>query len=480
MPNASVPKSDPRIERLLANREWQVFECKRARIKPRDALSAVVALANAEGGGLVLGLEDPEKAEGLNRLYGISEGPDNVGELLNLIPKQITPPIAGIDHQEIAIVNRAGRLDSLLVIRIPKSPEVHSTRDGDTVLRRGRSNRRLTAEEIVQLKYAKGELHVEDEPAPQVRIDDLNQESLQQYLAAVGSEGADLWAFLRKNGLTARQGDQLVLSKAGALLFAENPTIALRAKCGIKLAVYQGTARQLGAAPNLKGKPVTIEGPLYKQIRDCLTFLRRWRDETTPVLSGATFRPSYQYPDYALQEAIANAVIHRDYSIQNDIQVRIFDDRIEVESPGGLAGRVTIQNIREERFARNPVILRTLNRFPEAPNLDIGEGVKRMFAAVRQAGLTDPVYQAPTGRHVVLLTLSHQARDAAWDQVELWLAEHDSVTNQDVRRETGIEDTVRVSRLLRDWVHQGKLEARGTSKRHRHYVLPVLRQPTLF
>jgi len=475
-----VAEADPRVDALLANHEWQIFECKRARIKPRDALPSVVALANAEGGIFVLGLEDPDKAEGLDRLYGIGESLDNIGELLNLIPKHITPMITGIDAQEIAISNRDGTPDRLLVIRIPKSPLVHSTRDGDTWLRHRRSNRRQTAEEIVQLKYAKGELQVEDEPAPKLSLDDLDSALLDHYREAVGAEEADLWTFLRKNGLAVTGGELPVLNKAAALLFAENPSIALRAKCGIKVAVYRGTVRQFTGTPNLKGKPFSIEGPLYQQIRQCLDFLRQWRDQEAPVLQGAGFQPAYRYPDYALQEAIANAVIHRDYSIQNDIQVRVFDDRIEVESPGALAGPVTVRNIREVRFARNPIILRTLNRFPDAPNLDIGEGVKRMFAAVRQAGLADPVYEEPESRHAVLLTLLHRARDTAWDQVEAWLLEHGRITNQVVRRISGIEDTVRVSRMLRSWVDEGKREAFGTSKRQRHYVLPADQQSTLF
>lgn len=476
----TMSQPDPRVERLLAMREWQVFECKRATIRPSHALVPIVALANAEGGLFVLGLEDPDKASGEARLSGISEYPDNVGELLNLIPKTIPPPIATLRQEEVPIINNQGQPDRLIVFVVPKSPEVHSTLDGDTYLRRGRSNRKLTASEIVRLKYAKGELHVEDEPAPQVTLDDLDMDLLREFINAVAARESDVMRFLRGNGLATADDGKPTLNKAAVLLFGFNPAVTLRAKCSIKVSIFRGTEVHFTDRPNLVQKPITIEGPLYRQVWDCLEYLRRWRDHSPPVLEGGAFHPTYRYPDYALQEAITNAVIHRDYSVQNDIQVRVFDDRIEFENPGVLAGHVTLANIRSERFARNPIILRTLNRFPNAPNLDIGEGVKRMFEAMRQADLADPVYEVPTDRYVVRLALYNRQRDSLWDQVEQWLDKHGKLTNHDVRQVTGIQDSVRVSRLLQSWVERGWLVARGTGKRDRHYVRPVTKEPSLF
>jgi ATP-dependent DNA helicase RecG len=475
-----MPQSDPRVERLLALREWQVFECKRATIRPSHALVPVVALANAEGGLFVLGLEDPDKANGEARLLGISEHPDNVGELLNLIPKTITPPIVALHHEEVPIVNHRGQPDRLMVFVVPKSPEVHSTLDGDTYLRRGRSNRKLTAAEIVRLKYAKGEWHVEDEPVPNATLDDLDLGLLNVFREAVAARGSEVMTFLRNNGLATLHEGKPVLNKAGVLLFGVNPAITLRSKCSLKVSIFQGTEARFTDRPNLAEKPLSIEGPLYRQIWDGLAYLQRWRDHGPPILEGGSFRPKYRYPDYALQEAITNAVIHRDYSVQNDVQMRIFDDRIEFENPGGLAGSVTLANIRSERFARNPILLRTLNRFPNAPNLDIGEGVKRMFEAMRQAGLADPVYEVPADRYVVRLTLYDRQRDSLWDQVEQWLDQQGQVTNQEVRQLTGIQDRVRVSRLLQSWVERGWLAPRGTGKRNRHYVRPAAQDPSLF
>ena len=473
-------KKDPRVQSVLEMREWQTFECKRALVRPSDALVPFVAIANADGGWFVLGLEDPDKAEGVARLCGVSEGPDKVSELLNLIPKQITPPILGLERHEIPVVNRAGETDCLLVFSIPKSKQVHSTRDGNTYLRRGRHNRKLTAAEIVQLKYAKGESHAEDDPVPRAGLDELDTGVLEEFRNAVGSQEKDVMTFLRHNGLAVSHEGKTVLNRAAVLLFGFNPAVTLRAKCSIKVSIFRGTTARFTDRPNLDRKPISIEGPLYRQIWDGLDYLKRLREQSPPILEGGSFHPKYLYPDYALQEAITNAVIHRDYSVQNDIQVRIFDNRIEFENPGRFAGHITLANILRERFARNPIILRTLNRFRKAPNLDIGEGVKRMFEAMQQANLIDPVYDVPPDHYFVKVTFYNEGRDI-WEQVSHWLERHGRITNRAFRQLTGEQDSVRASRALQILVERGMLEPRGNGKRDRYYVSPTLeRQHPLF
>jgi ATP-dependent DNA helicase RecG len=82
-----------------------------------------------------------------------------------------------------------------------------------------------------------------------------------------------------------------------------------------------------------------------------------------------------QYPPETLHEIITNAVLHRDYSVAADIQIRVFDNRIEVESPGRLAGHVTADNILHTQYARNQRLVRLINKFPNPPNKDVGEGL---------------------------------------------------------------------------------------------------------
>ena len=116
---------------------------------------------------------------------------------------------------------------------------------------------------------------------------------------------------------------------------------------------------------------------------------------------------SVTYPVEALHEIITNAVLHRDYSIADDIHIKIFDNRVEISSPGTLPGHITTDNILDERFARNAAMVRLINKFPDPPNKDVGEGLNTAFQAMRKMKLKDPVIRQEGG--YVKVTLKHEA-----------------------------------------------------------------------
>lgn len=383
------------LVRLLLDRsEWSTFDCKRSAIKPADLLETVVAFANTEGGIIAIGLEDPVKAKGIKRLIGVSENPDNISEFLKLIDKEIDPPIAW-GKKEIDIKNSQGKPDMLLVIIIEKSNDVHSLKRGDTFVRKGRQNHKIGSSEIIRLKYEKGAIPFETEKSGIASLEELDQDLLVQYKKDTSSTSANDWQFLKDNGLAVRTVDGYELTKAGALLFGKNPSVLLKSKCGIKVSHYYGIKPAHTGDPNFVTRPFTIEGPLMRQIEQAVDYFRKIARSSPPKLSGASFKSTFLIPEWAFQEAITNAVIHRNYSVQNDIQVRVFDDRVEIESPGTYPGHITVANIRTERFSRNPLVLRTLNRFQSAPNLDIGEGVDRIFQVMMAQNLYEPIYFPP-------------------------------------------------------------------------------------
>lgn len=467
------------LKLILEMEEWQRFECKRAAVQPRKLLETVVAFANAEGGFLVVGLEDPEKTKNSKRLIGIRENLDNVSEFLKLLEKEIVPPIRQFSKFELQIKNARGEDDQLLIKNIEKSVDIHSLRNGDTFIRRGRQNVKLTAEEIIRLKYQKGTLKFEDEIPERATLEDLDIELLQRYMTDNQSEGKDIWQFLKDNGLAVKSKDGFALNHAGVLLFGKNPSVTLGRKCGIKISRYYGIKPVFSGEPNFVHRPISIEGPLISQIREALQYFRDIVKNSPPKLVGALFMPSMLIPEWVFQETAANAIIHRDYSLQNDIQIRVFDNRIEVESSGTYPGHITVFNIRSERFARNPVILRTLNRFREAPNLDIGEGVDRMFQVMREHNLYEPLYVPPEIRPLsVLVVLYNLQRVEYWDIVSNYLDKKFRITNREAREITGIKDTLKISRLLKSWVDKGLLEqVGGRAKRIVYYKKPGLELP---
>lgn len=458
------------LQLFLDTQEWQTFECKRAAVQPGRLLETVVAFANTDGGFLVVGLEDPRKAQGEKRLVGISENPDNVSEFLKLIEKEIEPPLRLWSKFDLEILNTQKNKDALLVVNIKKSNEIHSLKKGDTFVRRGRQNVKIGSQEIMHLQYEKGSIRFEDERSGIMAIDEVNKKLLNEYKKDTQSENEDDWQFLKDNGLAVKRNSGFELTKAGVLLFGKNPSVILKSKSGVKISHYYGSKPTYTGEPNFVRRPLTIEGPLLYQIDESIKYFRETVKNAPPKLKGGSFRSSLLIPEWAFQEAVTNAIIHRNYFIQDDIQVRFFDDRIEIENPGTYPGHITVGNIRTERFSRNPIIQRTLNRFREAPNLDIGEGVDRMFKVMKEHNLYEPLYFPPSIRpNSVLLFLLNLQKTEYWDTVNKYLDKHYRITNSEARRITGVSDTLKMSRLLKTWVTKGLLEKMGAGFRGNVY-----------
>jgi ATP-dependent DNA helicase RecG len=283
---------------------------------------------------------------------------------------------------------------------------------------------------------------------------------------------------LKDSGLAVGQLGEFELTKAGVLLFGKNPSVVLKNKCGIKISHYYGMKPSYTGKPNFVTRPFTVEGPLLKQIEQTIEYFRNIVKNSPPKLSGASFNPTFLVPEWAFQEAITNAVIHRNYFVQDDIQVRFFDDRVEIESPGTYPGHITVGNIRSERFARNPLILRTLNRFQIAPNLDIGEGVDRMYKVMKEKNLYEPLYFPPTIRpNSVLLILLNLKRVEYWDTVGKYLDTNYRITNKQARGITSVDDVLKMSRILKTWVEKGLLEKIGKAKKDCYYRKPGQEMP---
>ena len=460
------------LNSVLDSGEWQTFECKRALIKPAKLLETVCAFANSSGGLIVIGLEDPDKASRAKRYIGIGEAADNVSEFYRLMAKEFDPPLLQWSKTELPIKNVKGDDDVLALVKIGKAKEIHSLKNGDTYIRNGRSNTKIGSSEIIRLKYEKGTLSFESE-ANDVQLEDLDSVLLDAYKADVRSESSDDWQFLKDNGFALKEQGGYRLTNAGVMVFGKNPSVLLKTKVGVRISHYHGTSIEYSGEPNLVRRPFTIEGPASVQIKDTLGYFKDVVRDAPPKLVGASFTSSLMIPEWAFQEAITNAVIHRNYSIPNDIQVRFFDDHVEVESPGILPGFVDKWNIRDERFARNPIIQRGLGKFSDAPNLDIGEGVDRMYREMYHSNLYEPIYLSTKVRpNSVHLFLLNKLRVEYWDTVRNYLEGHSTITNSDARRITGIKDSVEMSRLLKQWVESGLIEKTpNTAKRNASYKL---------
>lgn len=477
-----MSKDKELIESILTIREWHSFDCKRAKIKPQKLLETAVAFANTDGGMIAIGLEDPKKAKNDARLIGINEASDNVAEFIKLLDKEIDPFLQDKRTYDLEITNVDGNPDKIVLVQIDKSHDVHSLKNGDTFVRKGDQNVKIGNREITRLKYEKGSIKFEDELSGISTLEDFDKNTFEQFKKDSNSKSKDDFQFLKDNGLAVKQKDSYELTKAGVLLFDQNPSVRLKSKCGIKISHYYGTKQAFTGEPNFVRKPFTIEGALLTQIEEALDYFRNVVKNSPPKLKGAKFYPTMLIPEWAYQEAVTNAVIHRNYSIQDDIHIRFFDDRIEIESPGSYPAFITPMNIRTERYARNPLIQRALNKFNESPNLDIGEGVDRMFEVMKEENLYEPLFFPAFLRpNSVLLILLNQQKISYWDTVSNYLDDNYQITNAEARKITGIQDTIKMSRILKDWVDKKLLfKVQGDFKGNTLYRKHGVKDPIPF
>lgn len=204
---------------------------------------------------------------------------------------------------------------------------------------------------------------------------------------------------LAARGLLTPKGE---LTAAAVLLFAEHPQKWFP-EASVRVLRYQGTERGTGTRQRLLDD-VRIEGPIPAQLLDGRQAVFDRLPTRRALGAGGRFERLGLVPQDAWLEGLVNAVIHRSYSVSGDhIRVEIFDDRVEIESPGRFPGIAESQDpLRVTRFARNPRIARVCADLDFGQEL--GEGIRRMFEEMRLAGLADPSYRQTSGSVRVTLT----------------------------------------------------------------------------
>jgi ATP-dependent DNA helicase RecG len=178
---------------------------------------------------------------------------------------------------------------------------------------------------------------------------------------------------------------------AGLLLFSKDPP-RWHPRCGIDFVKYEGTERRHGATLNVI-KRIRFEAPLLRLVDEAVGRIKEHIRERT-ILHDLFFRERLEYPAFAWQEALVNAVAHRDYAITGaPIEVWMFDDRLEVRSPGLTPPPVTLEQLRQHKSihcSRNPLLVRALADMGYLQ--EMGEGIPRMFEEMEQHGLQPPEF----------------------------------------------------------------------------------------
>jgi ATP-dependent DNA helicase RecG len=446
------------------HRPGQMLACMpEAEVQP--LAETLVSFANSDGGTILIGVDETGRVTG--QVYE-----DEVEVALQAAVQECRPPVAARWHQAAAEDGLA------FAIVVARSPELHSLADGRVLVRAGTENRPLSGEQVRQLAATKSAGDFEAEPAPGARREDFGDEVIAEFVAKWEERQHREWTravddLLLEVGALDENGRPTV---AGVLLFAHNPQ-AFLPQSELTFVKFVGTLPRGEAGQPGYGRREEIGGPLARIIQ------RTWEVvgeemRTGAVVTGLERQECTEYPVAAVREALVNAVAHRDYRLGGRrIEVRMFTDRMEITSPGGLPGFITVDNIVEEHYSRNPRVVSSLYQWGYIEEL--GLGVDLMIEEMVRAGHPAPRFKdTPYSFTVTLHNIRERAPLPAWTRTMnerqakalTYVQEHGRITNREYRTlcPDVSAETLRLD--LADLVEQGILLKVGKRK-GTYYIL---------
>jgi ATP-dependent DNA helicase RecG len=372
---------------LLAIPEDQWYDRKSVAGAPHALARHLIALANADGGTIVIGLSE-------GRVQGTDGLADHRNELMQAHVQYCQPPVPA-RHQLVPCINTEGGTDHLLVIDVRPGNTVYSNTRDEVFLRIGDESRRLSYAQRQELLFDRGQGSYESRLVDRATLDEIDHNLLDAYASALGAP--DALRLLNARGLAEDSRPTV----AGLLLFGQHPQRHLP-EAFIRVVRYRGRQRGTGARQELVSDE-RVDGPVPYQLERARAIIRAEQPMRRALSERGVFADMPLVPEDAWLEGLVNATVHRSYSLAGDhIRVEIFSDRMQIESPGRFPGLFNASDpLKAPRYARNPRIARVCadQNFGQ----ELGEGIRRMFDEMRLAGLADPLYEQTQGS--VRLTL---------------------------------------------------------------------------
>lgn len=370
------------------------FDRKRAKISMQDLANEIASFANANGGVVAVGVTDNGVIEGFNS-YGINK----LNECQKVVTNYLNPaPV--YECEMVDVKNSKGEDDKILLFHIePVMNYIVRNNKDEVYHRQGDSSIKLSSNQIRSLEYDKKERDFEVELLLDSSINDIDYDMVDIYKKKLDT---DLSAeeILKARGFLKEKNGEWHLTKAGMLLFGKNPTVYLPS-ARVRVLKYEGINFQVGTEMNIV-KDKTFDSCLYKIIEQARDFINSQLREFTHLNKEGIFETVPEYPEFAWYEGLVNAVTHRDYSNSGEhITIKLFDDRLEISSPGKLGGFVTLDTMKTKRYSRNPQIARVLSELGIVRELN--EGVKRIYSEMQSFFLKDPIYTEPDKNSVLLV-----------------------------------------------------------------------------
>ena len=415
----SVPRLGAIPPRIDADAFWRLFgrvEHEQLDFKrgvPDDVRDTLAAMAMTHGGLIVHGVDDERNVVGCP----LSQ---NTQDRIKRIAFE-----CGVDVQvrEVSVGER-----KLTICAVPEvRGRIVTTPDGRLLRRVGGDAQPLRGDALARFVSERRHRAGEDEPLVMMQDSAFDLDAINQVLTADGraAAGADRTVrALADLGVAVAAAPPLEPSvlRAAAILFASEPRDFIRG-AAVQLVRRAG----VGPGPGPSSAREECAGPLVETVDRCLRFIGR-HTRRFEAVAGLRRETLPEYPRAALREAVVNALAHRDYGLDGaTVDVTVWDDRIEVRSPGPLPGHITVDNMREEHYSRNPRIMRVLKTIGLVE--EYGEGIDRMYREMESRLMEPPIFEATSSS--VTVTLRNRFLVDVEDQVWLTLlGQHDLTADE--------------------------------------------------
>ena len=357
---------------LIANGENSGVEFKRDDIRPEQLAKEVVAMANFQGGRVLLGVEDDGTVSSIQR-------PDLEEWVMNIFQSKIHPMILPFyeevkldDGKMIAVVSFPIGISKPYVLRHSGKEEIY--------IRVGTTSRLATREQQMRLFELGGMLHTEVMPVPRTDMSCLDDARLMNYIRDIlrdpdVPQSTEAWqARLLGLGFLTEAAGNICCTIAGLILFGKNPRRYLK-QAGLRVMAFQGDDKEYQAALD-----EIIDGPMVgrwdidqgdKRLVDG-GVIERFMEAMTPFISQESAHVNEElrremhwfYALEAVREALINALAHRDWTRFVEIEVSAYSNRLEIISPGTLPNSMTVEKMKAgQRSPRNTIVMEVLRDY---------------------------------------------------------------------------------------------------------------------
>lgn len=340
-----------------------------------DALAAeIVAFANTRGGRIVVGVTDRGEIKGLT-------GPQvsSLNQMISNVCSQKVDPNLAVTTENVANEGR-----TIVLINVPMGPNKFYMANGSDVwVKVGADKRRAKREEMQRLLQESAKLYADEQVMENTGLKDLDLLMINEFVEKrLGGNGEDADPSLEKilNSMKILTGEKCTL--AGLLLFTKKKSLLL-SHFGIAAVSWYGN--ELGGVDYRDSED--IQGNAAKLFVDGIGFLKR---QLHKLQKGQGFNSLgiLEIPEVALEEALVNAIVHRDYFISSNVRLLVFDNRVEIISPGVLPNTLSVETIKTGvHIVRNPILLSHIKDIPGIPYRGMGTGISRIIKSCKEAGV---------------------------------------------------------------------------------------------